>query len=254
MAEALTTTFMDSAANGKVTLYENRFKKGNGYYGRFARKTIDTNILIARIQKRKAGTNELALQQTAGFLKEEILEALGRGEAVNVLDLGTMYISVNGKYNGSNFDSGDRNLFTARFTPSQLAQNAITELGITEIVKADVSPSINSVTDIFTQNTEGKLYRGKPVHIEGERLKLDDAEKGIFLCPLNEKKEPVANEEEWIVCPVVRRNTLKNLEFFVPEEAESGKEYRILVRTNYRKNGGINKTYKEGLSMIVTVE
>ena len=78
MAEALNTNFSDSVKYGKIVLYENHLLNGNdGYYGRFERRTIDTNTLIARIQQRKAGTNELAVQQIAGFLKEEVLRRSG---------------------------------------------------------------------------------------------------------------------------------------------------------------------------------
>ena len=253
MAEKLTTKFLDSEGSGKITLYANRLNERRIFYGKFERNTIDTNTLIARIQKRKAGTNELALQQTAGFLKEEILEALSRGESVNVLDLGTMYLSINGKYNGKTFDSGEKQLFAAKFTPSQLANSAISKVGIKEISVADNSPVITSVTNVITDKTDGMLTKGKSVHIKGERLKIGGEKGGVFLCPLNENKEPVQDESSWIPCTVITWNTAKNLEFFLPDELESGAEYKILLRTYYRKKDEFSKSAREVFSEVVTI-
>lgn len=252
MAETLTTKFSDSQGSGKIKLYANAFANGNGYYGRFERNTIGTNALIARIQKRKAGTNELTLQQTAGFLKEEILEALAHGESVNVLDLGTMYLTLNGKCDGKKIDSGDKQPLVARFTPSQLVQSAVTDIGIKEITIAPVSPEIVSVTNQFTKDTAGNLSAGKTVLVEGLRLKISGENGGIYLCPLGEKNEPVEDESKWISCDAITRNTAKNLEFFVPDETPSGK-YRILVRTFYTKGGNLTKNAKEAFSEVVMV-
>ena len=62
MSETLQTSFNDVEAQGKIVLFKNHLGKGNSYYGRFDRKTVSTRTLIARIQARKAGTNELNAQ------------------------------------------------------------------------------------------------------------------------------------------------------------------------------------------------
>ena len=253
MAEKLTTKFLDSDGSGKITLYASRLHDGRKFYGKFERKTIDTNTLIARIQKRKAGTNELALQQTAGFLKEEILEALSRGESVNVLDLGTIYPGIKGRYNGKTFDSGEKQLFTAKFTPSQVANSALSNVGIKEISVADSSPLITSVINLITGRADGRLTKGKSVHIDGERLKIGGEKGGVFLCPLDESREPVKDEGAWISCPVITRNTAKNLEFFLPDELESGAEFKILLRTYYLKKDLFTKNAREGFSETITI-
>ena len=72
MSNYINTTFEDSGKSGRITLYANPFGNGAEYYGRFERNTVSSHTLIARIQKHKAGTNELAVQQIAGFIKEEI--------------------------------------------------------------------------------------------------------------------------------------------------------------------------------------
>ena len=223
-------------------------------YGRFARRTVNTNTLIARIQKRKAGTNELALQQSAGFIKEEILEALAAGEAVNILDTGTMYIALNGKISNGSIDSGDKQQFIVKFTPSKLAQAAVADLGVAEMTQSDTSPVISSVTDDFTQSTDGTLSAGKLVILSGERLKIAGEGSGLYLCPLTSKEAPVEDESKWISCSVITKNLPRTVAFYVPEEAESGVPYKILLRTySIGTSSYTGKTVKEAVSGVVTI-
>ena len=255
MAEALNTNFSDSVKYGKIVLYENHLLNGNdGYYGRFERRTIDTNTLIARIQQRKAGTNELAVQQIAGFLKEEVLQALRSGEAVNVLDLGTLYLMPNGKFEDASFIADEKQPLTAKFTPSRLTQQAAAEVGVNDVVMSNTTAVITSVTDQYTGSTGGVLTAGKTVLITGKRLKLGGDGSGIFLCPLDEKQQPAADESRWIPCTAVTQNTKTHVEFFLPESAVSGMEYRIILRSFISGNGTLRKTAREVVSDIVMIE
>ncbi len=256
MAEVLNTTFSDSTKYGKIVLYEHHFSdKNSGYFGRFERRTIDTKTLIARIQQRKAGTNELAVQQIAGFLKEEVLGALRSGEAVNVLDLGILYLIPNGKFDGMTFIADEKQPLVARCTPTKLVQQAAAEVGVQEVVMSNTEPVITSVTDRFTGRQDGLLTAGKTVLLSGSRLKLGGDLSGIFLCPLDDQKQPVADESRWIACTVVTRNTMNHVEFFLPETAESDIEYRILVRSFYANSKHIlRKTARQAVSDIVVIE
>ena len=247
----LNTTFNDSDGNGRITLYVNPFKNGSQFYGRFERNTITTETLIARIQKRKAGTNELAVQQIAGFLKQEILEALEKGEAVNVMDLGTLYIVPNGKFNGTNFEPDEKSPLLVKFTPSRITRGTVERINIKEIRIAENSPVITDVTDLYTGKKDLTLTAGRTALIEGQRLKLGGEEGGIFLCPADEKGNAVQTEDEWLKCPVVTRNTAKSAEFYIPDDAEG--KYRIFFRSFYSNGISLCKSAKEALSDVVTV-
>ena len=52
----------------------------------------------------------------------------------------------------------------------------------------------------------------------------------------------------------IMRNLSKTLEFFLPESLESGKSYRIFLRTNSRKGNEDKKTFVSAVSDIVTVK
>lgn len=254
MSNTITTQFEDSTNSGIIKLYKNPFNNGAEYYARMKRLTVDSQALIARIQKRKAGTNEIILQQNVGFLKEEILEALRSGEAVNILDLGTLYIAPNAKYDGANLDPNGKQLFNVKFTASTLLQNAVSKLGVNEISYADTTPLISAVTDKFTENTDGILTAQKEVHLCGKRLKLaNDEQNGVYLCPLDEKQNIVSDESLWLKSPKVTRNTQKYVDFYLPSEAQSGTQYRIAIRTSFLRGERTTKTIRLAVSPVVTV-
>ena len=239
MSETLQTSFNDVEAQGKIVLFKNHLGKGNSYYGRFDRKTVSTRTLIARIQARKAGTNELNVQEIAGFLKEEILAALRNGEAVNVMDLGTMFISARGTSDGGSLVTRDGDSpLKVRFTPSRLVQETVGNIRVTDIRTADEGMSIASVTDRFTGEENGTVSRGKEVTLRGRLLKLGGEGCGVFLCPLGGDGKPADDEALWLECPVITENSSGRLSFYVPDGAEDGGKYRLLVRTKYSRTKG----------------
>lgn len=255
MSETLQTSFNDVEAQGKIVLFKNYLEKGNSYYGRFNRKTVNTRTLIARIQARKAGTNELNVQEIAGFLKEEILTALRNGEAVNVMDLGTMFIATKGKYNGSSFVTSDGSKpLQVKFTPSRLTQETIGNIRVTEISTADEGMKIHSVTDRFTGAEDSVISLGRELLLKGIRLKLSDSDGcGAFFCPVDADDNPVSDKSQWIKASVITENTSGKLGVYVPEELEEGRNYRMLVRTDYSSGKGKKLGFvREAWSPVVT--
>lgn len=228
----INTNFSDTDGKGSITLYSNPFGNGPKYFGRFDRNTIDTNTLIARIQKRKAGTNELAIQQAAGFLKEEILEALRNGEAVNVMDLGFLYIVPNTKFNGTSIEERTGKILSVRFTPSQLVRDSVDSIEIKSITVAQIGPRILTITDTFTGNTDGTMTRGKIVQLSGEHLKISGEGSGVFFCPMD-GIAPETDRSKWTETPKIVSTTNKILEVYVPENLEAGTAYSIVLRTRF---------------------
>ncbi len=255
MSEALQTNFNDVEAEGRIMLIKNPLGNGSEYYGRFNRRMVNTRTLIARIQARKAGTNELNVQQIAGFLKEEALAALRNGEAVNVLDLGTFYITPKGKYDGTGFvtEDGSKPL-QVKCTPSQLTQNTVENIHITDISYSGRGIKIKSIYNKFTELEDGILTRGKEVRITGEKLKIGGKDSGIFLCPVDENTEVVSNEEMWTQCTHITANTSSSLEFYIPDVIDTGTKYKILVRTAYMgKDKNDRKNMLKAMSKVVSI-
>ena len=152
MSETLQTNFNDVEVKGRVSLFRNHLCIGGEYFGRFERNTVTTRTLIARIQNRKTGTNELNVQQIAGFLKEEILAALRAGEAVNVMDLCTFYIRMKGKFDGTSFVTKDGSApFKVKFTPSPLVQSTVENIRISDVQFVKSGMAIKKFEGLFEQ-------------------------------------------------------------------------------------------------------
>ena len=125
--------------------------------------------------------------------------------------------------------------FCIKFSPTQIAQEAINDLNVDKIVYVENSPEITAITDLYTNKENETLTKGKPAKITGTKLKLGDENSGIFFAPIASDSEINSDESTWI--KVTQENIFRNkpseLNFFVPETLESGKSYSIIVRTNY---------------------
>lgn len=249
----LNTTFTEPSKNSRVNLYVNPFNKENGYYGRIAREIISFPTIAAHIHKQNTGMSELTLQNAATLIKAEVLDSLRSGKAVNLLDLGIMYLSPNGKFKGKTVDNDKKQAFSVKFTPSKAVQDAVSDVGSKEIQIPETGPVIESVTNQFTQKTDGTVSAGKTVLFSGERLKVEGEDSGIFLCPVDENENLVPNEDEWLKCEIVTRNVQKYVEFYVNAKARPEKKYKFLLRTYHSHGKTPSKNAKEVVSETVTV-
>ena len=96
MSTTTNINYSDTEGSGNLTLYKNHFDKGGKYYARFDRRNVTIDNLIARTQKKDIGVNVITAKHILSLIKAEIIEALQRGESVNLMDLGTFYIAASG--------------------------------------------------------------------------------------------------------------------------------------------------------------
>lgn len=253
MSNTTVIGYTDSDGKGTVTLVANPFEKGGKYYAKFDRTTVNIDHLIARIQKKEVGTNAIMAKHIASLFKAEILEALGRGEAVNIFDLGTLYITTNGKVKGDTPQTATIPGFQVKFTCSKITNDAVSALGIKKIVISDSSPIIGTMTDLFTGEEGTAFCAGKAIRIEGRRLKISGDDGGIIFAHATEKGEPDSDEAKWIKVSRIIRNVSKILEFFLPSELETGVPYCIVLKTNSTSGKATRKTYSLACSNPVTI-
>ena len=254
MSNTTVIDYTDSDGTGTITLVANPFDKGGKYYAKFDRTTVNIDHLIARIQKKEVGTNAIMAKHMASLFKAEILEALSRGEAVNLFDLGTLYITTSGTVKGDTPETASIPGFQVKFTSSKVTNEAVSALGIKKIVMSDTSPIIGTMTDLYTGEEAASFTKGKAIRIEGTRLKIAGEDGGVFFAPATEKEEPVADEAQWIKVSKLIRNVSKTLEFFLPETLEIGKPYCIVLKTNSTKGNTTKKSYAMAASGLVTVK
>lgn len=96
MSTTTNINYSDTDGSGNLTLYKNYFDNGGKYYARFDRRNVTIDNLIARTQKKDIGVNAITAKHILSLIKAEIIEALQRGESVNLMDLGTFYIAASG--------------------------------------------------------------------------------------------------------------------------------------------------------------
>lgn len=254
MSDVTKITFDDNGGKGTLTMHRNPFKNGRKYYARFDRDTITMEQVIARIQKRELGTNALMVQHITGLIKAEILEALSRGEAVNVLDLGTLFITADAFAENGNADDLTVAGFSAAFTPSALTNGTLKSLSVRKVTIADNSPCIEQLFDTYTEEACDEFPAGTRVRVAGSHLKLGGETHGLYLCPLDEGGGIPDDESQWIPIEesLLKVNLARKIEFIIPREQAAG-SYRILLRTSYAGGAKSLKTVHAVQSGIIRV-
>ena len=242
------STLENSSSILSVTLHENNFTKDGTYYATVSRNTATFKNILSEIAEDNKGMDPFMLQFAAILIQKKILKMLEHGKAVNLLDLGTMYIAMKCNAKGKS-DVSESGNFYIKFTPTALANKAISSLSVDKIVYADGSPEIDSVTDLSDTNAKNSLTIGKPCRIIGSRLKLGGDGCGIFFASIDSDGRISTDESSWhkIDEAGVFRNKPTELNFFVPASIPEGK-YQIVLRTAYLGKGKNRKNIVEAAS------
>lgn len=255
MAEEIKTAFNGKDGTGGLTLYVNPFGTGKKFYGRFERDIISVENLVSRIQEKNPGADAIIINTGISYIKREILAALKEGKAVNLLDLGELYIGATGSTaSDSATDIADLSL-SVKFSPSQLLKETISNVSIKKTVFSDTAPAITKIFNWFTGTETTNLTAGKNVILEGKRLKFGtDETSGLFLAPVDENGSISDDETTWLNCTdLVRQNTPKKIDFYLPDTAAAGSSYRIVIVSSYINGSTKRKTPVYTYSDVVTV-
>ena len=233
--EEIKTSFNGKDGNGGLVLYANPFGTGKKFYGRFERDVLSMENLVSRIQQKNPGTDEIIIQTAASYIKREILVALKEGKAVNLMDLGELYIAATGSTSSDSASDVSELSLTVKFATSQLLRDSIAKVSIRSVMFSDTAPAISKIFNWFTGEESTTLSAEKNVILEGKRLKIgQDEDCGLFLAPVDEKGEVTDEESLWIDCTnLVRLNTPKKIDFYLPSSATDGSSYRIVIKSNY---------------------
>ena len=249
------TTFKNADSILSVTLRKNQFStEENSFIGRVTRNTVTLENLIASISEKNAGVSPYMIQHVANLLGDEMLTACQNAKAVDVLGLGTMYISVAGSISGENPGESSIPGFKLNFTPSTRAQEAVDSLKVDKVIIADSSPTIDRIINTFNQNEERNLLKGKGVRITGTKLKIMGEDSGIWFAPLDTDGNVSKDETAWIqvAAETISQNKPKTLEFYVPDSITEA-DYRIVIRTRYCSGDKELKSAVSAISKTVSI-
>ncbi|MCR5622115.1 MAG: DUF4469 domain-containing protein [Treponema sp.] len=247
---------------GNIFLYKNQLSGGGGkYLARFERRTINDDIIIARIHERGVGLDDLTVKAVIGLYKKEVVAALGSGESVNMMDLGTMYIRASGSADSRESAMSLMTLQPA-FTPSKTSIEAVSSVQISGASFSESGPKMESIVDLYTGRSSldsenmMRLSAGKVALVRGSRLKIAGEEGGLFFCPIGDDGVPVSDRSQYVQVPLDRilRNRQGELEFFMPDSLEGGRSYSLLVRSNYLGRNKSLGSYREACSDPLLIE
>ena len=243
----------NSSSTLSVTLHKNNFMKDGTYCATVSRNMATFKNILSEIAEDNKGVDPFMLQFAAILIQKKILKMLEQGKAVNVLDLGTLYIAMKCNARGRSEVSGNGK-FYIKFTPTSLANDALATLSVDKVVYADGSPEITEISDLSSGRTDGILTTGNPAKIIGSKLKIGGEGSGLFFGPCDSDGKLMKDESTWIKAEdtSIFRNKPTELNFFVPAALEKGK-YCIVLRTAYLSDKTFRKNLVEAVSTPVIV-
>ncbi len=239
----MATVYTDHDNKINVVSHQNQFPENeNSYYGRVTRNTVTLEQLIKGIlddnQNTNTGLNAYILNFAMDRMKSRILAEIKAGNAVSLLDLGTLYLGIKGSFT---MDSSNTDVtalkgkeLTVGFTPSEDVQNTVSKLKVGSISQCLKAPAVNNIVNLSTKQESKLLNIGKAVELKGSRLKLTGENSGIWLIPVKSDGTMDTDETKWV--QITEENIFKNypksLIFQIPPTVTTGK-YQIAVRTTY---------------------
>ena len=219
-----------------VKLSQNSFDDST-YVARVPRDKVNLDNIVSDIAAGYPSLDPYVIIHAAELLKSQILKYLQQGKAVDVLELGTMYLAAKGTVGKDNPQVSDLPGISLKFTPSSAAKEAVSALSANSFMVSDPAPQISAVTSLYDGNTDGTLYQSYPVRLTGGKLKVDvdNEDSGIFFVPVTSAGTPSTEENTWIEVDTdyLPRNTASTLEFYIPSSVSVDTEYFIAVRTSY---------------------
>ena len=249
LTEKVNVTIHSTSLPGRKAASYAKVKRNTAYVG---------NIIDKVLEKEKNLTRE-SLLYAAGALRNGITDLLKIGKAVDVLELGILYIKPEAGMEKTNPDVTEIPNLTLAFSPSDIALSAIKDVAIGSNVTESKLPVIERLFDVHTNSTSDVLTSGHSAKIHGKRLKIAGNEKnddfGVFFASCDENGKYEDEYSEWIrISPdSIIDNSTSCLMFELPESVAKG-TYKIIVQTAYGSGTRVNKTVRKAVyDNIVTV-
>lgn len=234
--------------NVNVTMHKALFGEKELIYARVHRETAFIGNIIDKIHIFNKNLDRDTLLFASGLLKKGILELLKEGKAVDVLNLGVLYLKPNGSFESA--DIANMPKMTLSFTPSDEAVDMVKDVSVAGDITKSSSPTISSIFDMHKEESTDSLSKGYTMRIKGDKLKIagDEEETGIFFAPCDTKGSYSSERATWvhIKTSLLIDNTGKTIVFNLPEDTKDG-TYRLIVRTAYGSGKRVNKTLREGI-------
>lgn len=245
-----------------VKLSNNAFNDEN-YVVRVPRDTVSVNGIVSEIAAGYPSIDPYVIIHSLELVKAKTLELLQQGRAVDIMELGTMYIKPTGTVTRDNPQVTDLPSLSLAFTPSAEAKEALSKVSANSFMISDSSPQIQLFYDLKFKY-EWQCYANDAIRITGAKLKLavNDSgytlvNNGIWFAPYDSSTGSYdPDQTEWmeVASDTIYTNYPKTLEFFAPAGLVTGDQYYVIIRSTYLSKDEQRKTYVEGVSpSVITV-
>lgn len=231
-----------------VVVHKNPLTSDESSYARVERHTVDIEHIVASLDERDTGVSKYTLLHCAYLIKDLVLENISQGNAVNVLDLGILYLKSSGSIRSENPGIADIPEISVAFTPSKEACDAAAKVKVSSTVNAVTCPVVSQIEDLSTHKTDRSVTAGQPLRITGHRLRIagDVSKTGVYFAPQKDDGSYDNTEADWIRIEDEKFfcNKPSSLEFILPNTLKKGGKYTLILRTASGRGGGVNKTVR----------
>lgn len=238
-----------------VTVHNGTINQKDYSYAKVQRNVALMGNVIDDVLEHNKNLDRATLFYAAELIKTSILNQLKNGKAVNVLELGTLYIKPTGAIEGASAKIENIPEMTTGFTPSEETLAAVKNIGVAGDVTMANLPEVTNIFDMHKEEVTDSISKGFTVRIKGDKLKIAGDEAGLFFVPCDSTGKKDEDEANWVqVKPTsFMDNTAKTLVFNVPSDIADG-TYKLIIRTAYGSGSRINKSFRQGeYANIVTI-
>lgn len=233
-----------------VTMHTLTFSDKPVSYAKVKRNTAFIGNIVSKILEHNKVLDRETLLYSAGLFRNAILELLKTGKAVDLLEMGILYIKPSSSIDSLNPSVNDVPDMTLSFTPSDIALEAVKGVTAGADVSTTNEPVLSSLYNIHTKQTGTELSIGYSARITGKRLKIagDEAETGLYLAPCTNDGMYDSDSSAWTALGMenIVDNTNTKILFNIPQDIASG-SYRLILKTAYGSGKRINKTVRTGV-------
>ncbi len=219
-------------------------------YAKVKRNTAFIGNIVSKILEHNKVMDRETLLYSAGLFRNAILELLKTGKAVDLLEMGTLYIKPASSIDSANPSIEDVSQMTLSFTPSDIALEAVKNVAVGADVSSTTEPVLTSLYNIKTKQQGSALSIGHSARIIGKRLKIagDESKTRLYFASCSDDGTYNADSSTWISLGTenIVDNTNTKILFNIPSTVESG-TYRLILKTAYGSGTRINKTVRIGV-------
>ena len=230
-----------------VTMHTLTLSDKSVSFARVKRNTAFIGNIVSKILEHNKVMDRETLLYSAGLFRNAILELLKAGKAVDLLEMGILYIKPDGSIDSQAPDINDVPKMTLSFSPSDIALEAVKDVTAGADISTTNEPLLASLYNIHTRTDGTELSKGHSARITGKRLKIagSEAETGLYLASCSEDGAYDADFSTWTSLGMenIVDNTNTNILFNIPDTVKEG-NYRLIIRTAYGSGTRINKTVR----------